>query len=237
MFNQLNLLSAQTHQTHTITPQGLDFLKEVHFAPLAISEVAQFAKRLPVLISNEAQPEFMCVMALAGQDNVYFKQPKLTQHLPGYLQSYPFTMVNAKTEDKGEMMRAVAIDEASSWVSKGAVSVEEGQFLIFDGAQPSRFSQQKITRLRQFEQQRQQAKQLIAELKSKDLLVKRSIDVQIQGVKKRLLNDFYIVERAKLYQLPAETLASWAKKGWLHAIENHIDSVENIGFLIEATQA
>ena len=47
--------------------------------------------------------------------------------------------------------------------------------------------------------------------------------VKVNDEEKTLLNEFYIVDREKLLKLDDETIASWARKGWMSLIDAHID--------------
>lgn len=244
MYQSLELLSKESHASGSWSaPSSLDYLKDVNFAPLAISEISDIAKGLPVLISNSDDQEFMCVMSLAGKENILSLGQRPVKRLPRYLQSYPFAMVNAQkgpeasstseAEEEGGRgtFRAVAIDIASDLVVQNENTANNAFFE--EDHSLAKETKQVVARLNRFEQERQASRILIAALKEHDLLDKRSVDVDINGEKKTILADFFIVNRQRLYNLPAETLKDWMKKGWIKAIENHIDSIENVGVLLE----
>ena len=74
---------------------------------------------------------------------------------------------------------------------------------------------------------------IIDELKKHNLLIKRSFDIKVkENESKTILSDFYVDDKEKLYKLDDKLLVNWAKKGWLHIIEAHIESIENITKLL-----
>ena len=63
------------------------------------------------------------------------------------------------------------------------------------------YSSIKIELVRELNHQRDVSKKIISELKSKDLLVKKDLKVNINNEEKTILKDFYVIDIDKLIKL------------------------------------
>lgn len=45
--------------------------------------------------------------------------------------------------------------------------------------------------------------------------------------KKTIISEFYIIDIQKFVQLDDETIASWARKGWMGILDAHLKSIVN----------
>ena len=232
MFDKIELLSKQEHQGLYFTaPDDFSYASSLRFAPLALSEVAGVARNLPVMISGGDEQEFVVLMSVSDDANFFAKYWQMGSGIdvPAFIKHYPFTMVNAQQEGSDRLMRAVGVDVESPAVS------DSGDFLIMgEGGEPSPEVKEKLKRLQRFEQERVAAHQLVLELKKHELLDKRSIDVKIGEESKTLLKDFFVVNRSRIYELPASLIVEWVKRGWMFAIESHIQSIEHVQLLLSS---
>ena len=64
-------------------------------------------------------------------------------------------------------------------------------------------------------------------IKSNDLLIKKDLRININSEEKTILSEFYIIDIQKLVQLDDETVASWARKGWMGILDAHLKSIPN----------
>ena len=85
----------------------------------------------------------------------------------------------------------------------------------------------KVELVRELNRQRDISKKIIAELKSNDLLIKKELKININNEEKTILSEFYIIDIQKFVQLDDETVASWARKGWMGILDAHLKSIVN----------
>ena len=85
----------------------------------------------------------------------------------------------------------------------------------------------KVELVRELNRQRDISKKIIAELKSNDLLIKKELKININSEEKTILSEFYIIDIQKFVQLDDETIASWARKGWMGILDAHLKSIPN----------
>lgn len=233
MYKKIELLSKKDHQgLYYTVPSDFAYAKALRFAPLGITEIAEIACDLPVMISAEARQEFVVLMALSNSENYYSHawKPNQGQPVPELIRHYPFVMVDAQQEGSDRNYRAIALDVESDAIST------EGTFLIMgEDGQPSDPIKEKLTRLQNFEKQRNAMNVLVTALKKHELLDERSIDIKMGEETKTILSKFFVVNRERLYALPDEILAKWARNGWSMAIEAHMRSIKHVQKLLMET--
>ena len=232
MFNKIELLSKTDHQgLYFTTPGDYAYASSLRFAPLALGEIPRIARNLPVMISGGDDQEFVVLMSVSDNANFYSKYWKVGSGIdvPAFINHYPFTMVNAQQEGSDRVMRAIGVDVESAAIS------DSGDFLVMgEDGEPSVEVKEKLKRVQRFDQERMASQQLVQELQKHELLDKRSIDVKVADESKTLLKDFLVVNRSRLYDLPESLLVDWMKKGWIFAIESHIESIENVRLLLSS---
>ena len=92
----------------------------------------------------------------------------------------------------------------------------------------------KVELVRELNRQRDISKKIIAELKSNDLLIKKDLRININSEEKTILSEFYIIDIQKFVQLDDETVASWARKGWMGIFDAHLKSISNFEKILKA---
>ena len=193
--------------------------------PLGVGEVFEYASILPVIISGGNNNEFVLFPGLSHEKNIfteckYIKEPK-------FLSNYPFLMLQAKNE-KNEDISVIGFDDNEDYIG------ENKDFLIFEEDKELSISAKKlIDDVKILHTQRELSRKLISELKEKDLLVKQTFNINIDGEIKPILSDYYIINRQKLLEIDDITLSLWAKKGWIGIIDAHLNSIKNFQSLVD----
>ena len=142
-------------------------------------------------------------------------------YIPAFIRAYPFLNVEVK-DDKEQLNSVIAFDNNSDFVS------EDKEFNIFDEDKNlTKEALAKVELVRELNRQRDISKKIIAELKSNDLLIKKELKININSEEKTILSEFYIIDIHKLVQLDDETVASWARKGWMGILDAHLKSIPN----------
>ena len=230
MYKNIELLSKSNHKDLTFSPlDSLDFAKDVKLVTLGLSEVTKLSSLLPVVISGGEEQHFIVFSGVSNQ-NSYFSENRCKDiYIPMLLKSYPFLMIDTYEQGNSERkLRAVALDTQSDFI--GA----DKKYKLFEKENVlSKQAQHKVQMVQNFDKDKINSLKFIAELKKYNLLDKKSFDIKLEdGSTKSILKDFYVVSRERLYQLDDEVILKWAKGGFLHILEAHINSIQNINTLL-----
>jgi len=191
--------------------------------PLGIDEVIKYADSFPILISTNEQNEFILYAGLVANKNMFTEYKNIEE--PNFLKNYPFLMIKAKKDDK--LIDIIAYDESEEFIGK------DKDISFFNEDKLSNKANEKIQNVKLLATKRNLARILIQELKQKDLLIKQSFNIKINGEEKMILKDYYIVNRTKLCELDDKTISTWAKNGWIGLIDAHIYSLRNFQKIVD----
>lgn len=217
MYKNLEILDKQKHKDIKFDNQdSIDIAKKIGFVPVGVAEILDMSCFAPVIITADDKAEFAAFTGISEEVNIYSKEA----YVPRFVKSYPFLNVTAKDENDN-LNEVIGIDNADFTGEDKEVSIfnEDGEL--------NEIANEKIENVRELNRQRAISKRIIEQLKENDLLLKRDFKVKVNDEERTLLNEFYIVDREKLLKLDDETIASWARKGWMSLIDAHIKSLGN----------
>ena len=226
MYKDIKLLKRSENLENKFSKVSIeDKLENNRLFPLGVDEVIKYCSSFPIVISGKENPEFVFFIGLSKEKNPLILNKNLEE--PRFLQNYPFLMVDAKNEEDN-YVEVLAYDDNKKYVNQN----EDIPFFI-DDKTISNQMQEKINSLRELQQKRKISKIIIKELQDKDLLIKQSFNVKIDGKIINILKEYYIINRPKLSQIDDATLALWAKKGWMGIIDAHTYSLRNFKTLVD----
>ncbi len=229
MFKNIKILKKSDFSSKKFNT--VDMRKDGDFTgliPIGTNEVNTYSSCMPVLISGGENNEFVIFSGLNNKTNI-FKQ-NISLPIPSFMKNYPFLMINAKDEND-KIVSVIAIDDNKEFV--GSKKKED----IFDREKElTQTSQKIIDNVRELHKQRDLSKLITRELKERDLLQKQDFKIKINGKEQNVLTDYYIINREKLMKLDDNTLATWAKKGWMGIIDAHLYSIRNFQKLVDLLQ-
>ena len=195
-----------------------EIAKNIGLIPLGFSEVWYASHDCPVIISSGENAEFLAFTGITPEISIFNKSDI---YIPAFIRAYPFLNVEVK-DDKEQLNSVIAFDNNSDFVS------EDKEFDIFDEDKNlTKEALAKVELVRELNRQRDISKKIIAELKSNDLLIKKDLRININSEEKTILSEFYIIDIQKFVQLDDETVASWARKGWMGILDAHLKSIVN----------
>jgi len=219
MYKNIEILDKKKHENIKYEDcSTLEVAKNIGVVPLGIDEVFDMCCISPVIISAGDTSEFITLTGISPKVNIYNSGRK---YMPKFLSTYPFLNVLVQDENK-KLNTIIAIDnnlEISEENKKNLVFTKSGDL--------SKDADAKITLVRTLDRQREIGKRVIKELKEKDLLIKKDFRVKVKDEEKIVLKEFYVIDREKLVALDDETLALWAKKGWMGIFDAHFKSLNN----------
>lgn len=219
MYKNIEILDKKKHAKIKFDKiDTLEVAKNIGIVPIGVDEVMDMSTYAPVLISAAEEKEFIACTGISKDVTIY---NKTNIYIPRFIQGYPFLSVNVKNE-KGENNTIIAID-----INKNFVGKNKTHTIFNKNEELEKDTAAKIDIIRKLNSQREISRTIIAALEEKRLLLKRDFKIKTADEEKTILNEFYIVDREKLMKLDDETLALWARKGWIGVIDAHIKSIGN----------
>ena len=143
--------------------QPFKFAAKARAVPLTVSEIAAASRFYPVVFLTQEQPLPMAVVGLIDEHNLFVDEEGKWDpetYIPGYVRRYPFGIA---AENEGQRF-AVVIDRAYEGFTYG------GEQPLFEGAEPSAFTQNAIDFTQKYEQDRQMTNRFMEELKRFDVV-------------------------------------------------------------------
>lgn len=224
MFEKIEVLDTVKHKNTSFDEVPYEEIaKHIGSIPLGFGEVINMAPYCPIIISGKKEHlEFVAFTGLNTNISIFLNP---VPYIPNYVKTYPF--INAVLVDKKGLRKDVIGIIKSEFVGKNK------QHSIFGKEKELEpLSHQKIEQIRTLNRQREISKKIIKELEKYDLLEKKDFKVCFKEETRVVLDDFYILNRAKLMQLDDSLLALWAKKGWITLLDIHLKSIDNFPKII-----
>lgn len=184
------------------------FARTLPTLPITVAEFVHAARDFPLMFAGE-QHQPVIVTGFREQQNLFVDAQGhwLTgRYLPLHLQRYPFILHEVPDEQR----YAVCIDENPEYCSAS----QTGEAL-FQGDEPSDFTQQRIKLLGDMQAGIEQTRRYIEALRKEDLLSLQQVSVELKSGEQSKLDGLYTIDEQKLTRLPDATLLEWAHQGWL----------------------
>jgi hypothetical protein len=199
------------------------FLAETHVVPITVNEFPVACASYPIIFAGAAKTPLAVMGARAGE-NVFVSaegdvDPEM--YLAAFVRRYPFVFA---AEPSGERM-VVCIDRAAPMISEGP------EIPLFNGDQPSQFTQEAIEFCKDFERLRAITANFAAKITELDLWEAKAVSVgqtdaagQPTGEPIKVA-DYFAVSEEKLNALPQDKFLQLRSEGWLAAIYAHMLSL------------
>jgi len=184
------------------------FAQHLPTLPITAPEFVYAARDFPIVFAGE-QHQPVIVTSFREQQNLLVDEQgqwRANRYVPLHLKRYPFILHEVPTEQRF----AVCIDENPEYCS-ATVSGEA----LFNGAEPSGFTQQRIQLLGEMQAGIEQTQRYIEALRKEGLLTLRQVSVTLKSGEQSKLDGLYTIDEEKLTRLPDATLLEWARQGWL----------------------
>ncbi len=176
LYDAPELLNPEAHNGLGVSPvdQPFKFAAKVRALPLTVSEIAAASRFYPVVFMSAEQPLPMAVVGLIDDHNLFINEDGRWEeeaYVPGYVRRYPFGIA---AETDGERF-AVVIDRGYEGLKYG------GDQPLFDGAEPSAFTQNAIDFTKRYEEDRQMTNRFMEELKRFNVVSGQTAQYTPQG--------------------------------------------------------
>ncbi len=231
IYSRPRLLSSELDRDLSLDFQqgNYQFAKQTNSFLLATSEFESASADYPIVFVGNREHGCVptVVVGLFNQNNAMVNEQgqwKAGVYVPAFVRRYPFVMM-----EQPDKQLCVGIDAAyAGWGS-------QGNRLFKDDGSHTDLLEHATRFLTDFHQHMLATQEFCRALQAHDLLVDRF--VEISGgpqVPPRSLRDFYVIDRARLHQLPDELLLRWARGpelSWVHA---HLASLSQFKRLLNS---
>ena len=217
-------LSLEKHRTLGIkrVDRPFKFLATSHVVPITVNEFAVAASSYPIVFAGAEKTPIAIMGGREGQN--VFVSPEgdvdPEAYLPAFVRRYPFAFA---TEPSGEKM-IVCIDRGAPMISEGP------EVPLFNGDQPSQFTQDAIEFCREFEVCRVTTTNFINRMNELDLWESKTVTItptdengQQQAPVK--VADYFSISEDKLNALPADKFQILRQENWHGMIYAHLLSL------------
>jgi SapC len=222
-YQQPEPLSLEKHRT--LGAKRIDrpfqFLLGSHVVPITVNEFGIAACSYPVIFAG-AEKTPLAVMGARGGENVFVNpngevDPEV--YLPAFVRRYPFVFAS----DPNNENMLVCIDRAAPMIG------ENPEIPFFNGDKPSKYTEDAIEFLKEFERHRQATEFFIKAVDEAGLFEEKSVSLsqtdekgEEQQVK---IADYFAISEEKLNALSSEKFQELREKGVLAPAYAHIISL------------
>jgi hypothetical protein len=197
------------------------FLLGSHVVPITVNEFGIAACSYPVIFAGP-QKTPLAVMGARGGENVFINpngdvDPEV--YLPAFARRYPFVFA----ADQGGENMLVCIDRAAPMIG------ENPEIPFFEGDQPSKYTQDAIEFLKEFERHRQATEFFVKAIDEAGLFEEKSVSLAQRNDKgedeKVTIADYFAISEEKLNALPADKFQTLREQGCIAPAYAHLISL------------
>jgi hypothetical protein len=233
-YKQPEPLSLERHRSLGVKQINapFSFLREAHAVPITVSEFGMAATCYPIIFVGDAKTP-VAVMGIRQNENEYVDaqgNPDPDYYLPAFVRRYPFVFASDNQTDR----LLLCIDVKAPMVSS------QPDVPLFDGDQPSQFTQDAIEFCKEFERQRRATVEFVEMLEKENLFEQKSVtftprdNTGAQGEPQKIA-DYFAVSEERLNALPESRFNEIRNTGALAPVYAHMVSLLNWQRIIQRT--
>ena len=223
------VLDRDQHKGLRLKTADARFAAKNQAVPLVVSEFPEASLEYPIAFTKGQDGQWLA-LALTGLQagaNAFVDAKGLwhARYVPASVRRYPFIL--AEGQDKALNLAA---DLAAAQL--GA----EGQALFDEQGEPTELASGVMQMLADFQNQAKATANWIKQLDDASLLVQQNLQVRLGDGRHAVVDGVWIVDEAKLRQLPDDKVLAWFKSGELAALHAQMLSLRNLVPLLERSQ-
>ena len=223
------VLDREQHKGLRLQPNGTaQFAAKNQAIPLLAAEFPEACLEYPIVFTKGQDGQWMA-LALTGLqagENAFVdtKGQWTARHVPASVRRYPFIL--AESDNK---QLSLAADLSAPQLGK------EGEPLFDSQGEPTELAKNVLQLLADFQAQAQRSSAIAQQLEQAGLLTQQNLQVRL-GERNAVVEGVWIVEEAKLRELPDDKIVAWFKGGEMAVIHAHMLSLRNLVPLLERSQ-
>ncbi|MDD2685518.1 MAG: SapC family protein [Gallionella sp.] len=229
-YRKVVALNSDAHRNLKLSPSDItfDFARDTTAVLLAAVEFAEAGREYPIVFVRGADDKMRPVVLLGvreGENLFVDAQGKWDAlYIPAFVRRYPFVM--AEGANPGQLV--VCIDEACA-----ALNVDHGELLINQEGKLEPRMNDVMQFLQNFQQEFTRTELLANQLEELGLFVQQGARFDTVAGETFQLNDFYLIDEAKLGQLADDKLPALFRSGALGMAYLHLASLGNMRKLLD----
>ncbi len=225
-YRQPVLLDREKHKALRLQPADARFAAANQAVPLVLPEFPEACLEYPIAFAKGGDGQWLA-LALTGLQagtNAFVndKGQWLARYVPASVRRYPFILAEG-----GKDQLNLAVDMAAPHLGK------EGEALFDDKGEPSEFVRKLLPLLADFQAQALRTSAFVKQLEEAGLLAQQNLQVRLGDQRNAVVEGLWIIDEAKLRELPAEKVLAWFKGGEMTAVHAHMLSLRNLVPLLE----
>ncbi len=207
---------------------SFNFVRDTTAVLLGAIEFAEAAREYPIVFirSPDGKMRPVVLLGVRSGENLFVDEHGKWdgQFIPAFVRRYPFVM----SEDGAAGQLLVCIDEECP-----ALNGEKGEVLIDDAGNLQPRMNEVMQFLQNFQNEFARTEQLARQLDELGFFVQQGARFDTSSGQTFQLNDFYIIDEAKLNQLPDDKLPALFRSGALGMVYLHLASLGNMRRLLD----
>jgi hypothetical protein len=214
--------AAQHHDWSVETGTDYLFSKNANSVPLTAVEFPRAASEYVIVFSGAEEAVMPAViLGLRGNENLYLAGSSVwsADYIPAFVRRYPFIF---SSSDEGKTL-TLCIDEGFAGLNRE----HRGERLFDEAGKPTRFVENVLAFLRDYQAQAQRTRAFCSKLVELDLLHPMRAQVTLDAGGQVSLTGFMAVDRDRLKALAPEVLANLVKSEHMELIYLHLQSIRN----------
>jgi hypothetical protein len=202
------------------------FAAKLNSAPLVVAEFPEASPEYAIVFAGPPEGIMpVVVLGLRQDENLFVGSDAswLARYKPAFVRQYPFVF----TPDKSGEGMLLCIDEAFSGLNRDG----KGSELFGEDGKPTAYVDAILKFLGEYQRQFQRTRAFCRRLQELGLLSGIEATVALPGGGNTSLKGMLGVDRAKLKQLPGDTVAELMRNDTLELVYLHLNSLRNLGAL------
>lgn len=224
------VLDRELHKSLRLKPDGARFASKNQMVPLLAAEFPEACLEYPIVFAkgNDGQWLALALTGLQTGANAFVDTNGLwnARYVPASVRRYPFILAEVAN---GQLSLAADL-AAPHWGT-------EGEPLFDDKGEPTELVRNLMTLLDDFQNQARLTSTLAQKLDESGLLSQQDLQVTLGDGRNAAVEGMWIVDEAKLRELPDDKVLAWFKGGELAVIHAQMLSLRNLVPLLQRSQA
>jgi hypothetical protein len=223
------LLDRERHKDLRLKPADARFAARSRAVPLTAAEFPEACLEYPIVFAKGQDGGWvaLALTALGTDVNAFVDEAGRwnARHVPASVRRYPFILAGG-ADDRFTL----AVDIAAPHVG------DEGEPLFDDSGEPSELVRDLMGQLLEYQEQAARTAALAKKLDDAGLLAMQRLQVRLADGREAVVDGIWLVDEAKLVELPESSVLEWFRNGDLAAIHAHMLSLRNLVALLDRSQ-
>ena len=228
-YQQPTVLDREQHKSLRLKAADARFAAKNQAVPLLVGEFPEACLEYPIVFTKGQDGRWLA-LALTGLQNsvnafVDAKGQWNARYLPASVRRYPFILAEG-----ADNQLSLAADLAAPQLGT------EGEALFNEQGEPTDVAKNVMQMLADFQAQAKASENLGMQLEEAGLLTQQNLQVRLGDGRNAVVDGVWIIDEAKLRQLPDDKVLAWFKGGQMAAVHAHMLSLRNLVPLLERSQ-